>query len=41
MFSNKNLQQIVTRLFTRDRKLRVSLDFITQSYFAVTKKILD
>ena len=38
MLSNKKLNLIVTELFIRGRKF--SLDFIAQSYFAVTK-ILD
>ena len=40
MFSNKQLNPIVTKLFTGGRKLNLSLVFITQSYFAVPK-ILD
>ena len=35
MLSNKKLNPIVTELFVRGRKLRTSLVFITQSYFAV------
>ena len=31
----KILQQTVTELFVRGRKLNISLVFITQSYFAV------
>ena len=31
MLSNKKLNLIVTKLFTRDRKLNISLVFITQS----------
>ena len=38
MLSNKKLNPIVTELFIRDRKLNISLAFITQSYFAVPKK---
>ena len=34
MFNNKELNSIVTELFIRDRKLNISLVFITQSYFA-------
>ena len=34
MFSNKNLKPIVTELFIRGRKPKISLVFITQSYFA-------
>ena len=36
--SNKNLNPIVTKLFTKGRKLNISLVFITKSYFAVPKK---
>ena len=39
MLSNKKLNQIVTELFIRERKLDVSLVFITQSYFDVPKNI--
>ena len=39
MLSNKKLNSIVTELFTRGRKLSISLVFITQSYFAVPKNI--
>ena len=34
---NKTLQQIVTDLFIRGRKLNISFGFSTQSYFAVPK----
>ena len=37
MLSNKQLNNIVTELIIRGRKLNVSLVFITQSYFAVPK----
>ena len=37
MFINKKLNQIVTELFIRSRKLNISLVFITQSYFTVPK----
>ena len=40
MLSNKKLNAIVTELFKRIRKLNVSLVFITQSYFALTKIII-
>ena len=40
MLSNKKLNQIVTELFIRERKLDVSLVFITQSYFDVPKNNL-
>ena len=39
MISNKKLNPIVTGLFIRGRKLNISLDFITQSYFTVPKII--
>ena len=39
MLSNKKLNPIVTELFTRGRKLNISLVFITQSCFAVPKDI--
>ena len=39
MLSNKKLNPIVTELFIRGRKLNISLVFITQSYFAVSKNI--
>ena len=37
MLSNKKLNPMVTELFIRERKLNISLVFITQSYFAVPK----
>ena len=39
MISNKKLNSIVTELFIRDRKLNISLVFITQSYFKVPKDV--
>ena len=39
MISNKNLNPVVTGLFTRGRKPNFSLAYITQSYFAVSKNI--
>ena len=39
MLSNKKLNTIVTELFNRERKLNVSVAFITQSYFAVSRDI--
>ena len=39
MLSNKTLNPIETELFIRGRKLNISLNFITQSYFAVPKNI--
>ena len=40
MLSNKKLNPIVTEVFIRCRKLKISLVFITQSYLAAPK-ILD
>ena len=37
MLYNKNLNRAVTEVFIRDRKLKISFVFITQSYFAVPK----
>ena len=37
MLSNKKLHSIVTELFIRGRKLKISLVFITQSSLAVPK----
>ena len=39
MLSNQKLNTIVTELFTRGRKLKISLVFIEQSYFAGPKNI--
>ena len=39
MLSNKKLNPIVTELFIKDRKLNISLVFISQSYFAIPKSI--
>ena len=39
MLNNKNLNPIITELFIRGRKLNISLVFITQSYFAMSKNI--
>ena len=39
MLGNKKLNPVVTELFTRGRKLNISLVFITQSSFAVPKNI--
>ena len=39
MISNKKLNSIVTELFTRCRKLNISLVFISQSYFKVPKDV--
>ena len=37
--SNKNLNQIVTELFIRRRKLNISTVFIIQFYFTVPKDL--
>ena len=39
MLSHKKLNSIVAELFIRGRKLNISLVFITQYYFVVTKNI--
>ena len=39
MFSNKELNPIVTELFIRSRNLNISFAFIKQSYFAMSKNI--
>ena len=39
MIHNKKLNSIVTELFIRERKLDISVVFITQSYFKVRKDI--
>ena len=39
MIINKKLNLIVTELFIRGRKLNISIDFITQSYFKVPKDV--
>ena len=39
MINNKNLDSIVNKLLVRDRKLDISLVFITQSYFKVPKDV--
>ena len=39
MINNKYLNLIVTELFIRDRKLNISLVFITQSYFKVSTNV--
>ena len=39
MIHNKKLNSIVTELFTRGRKLNISLIFIIQSYFKVQKML--
>ena len=39
MIHNKKLNSIITELFIRGRKLNISHDFITQSYFKVPKDV--
>ena len=39
MINNKKLNSIVTDLFIRGRKLKISLVFITQSFFKVQKML--
>ena len=39
MLSTKKRNPVVTELYIRGRKLNISFDFTTQSYFAVTKNI--
>ena len=39
MINNKKLNPVVTELFIRGRKLNISIVFITQSYFKVTKDV--
>ena len=39
MIHNKKLNSMVTELFIRDRKLNISLVFITQSYFKGPKDV--
>ena len=39
MNNNKNLNSILTELFTRGRKLNLSLAFITQAYLKVPKDV--
>ena len=39
IINNKKLDSIVNKLLIRDRKLNISLVFITQSYFKVPKDI--
>ena len=39
MDSNEKLSPFVTELFLRGRKLNISLVFISQSYFKVTKTV--
>ena len=39
MLSNKKLNPVVIELFIRDRKVNISLVFVTQSYIAMPKSI--
>ena len=39
MINNKKLNPVVTELFIRDRKLNISIVFITQSHFKVPKDV--
>ena len=39
MINNKKLNPIVTEFFIRGRKLNISIAFITQSYFKVSKDV--
>ena len=39
MIRKKNLDSVVTELFIRSRKLKISLVFITQTYFKVPKNV--
>ena len=38
MLGNKKISSIVTKLFIKGRKLKISLVFVTQSYFTVPNK---
>ena len=40
MLINKKRAPVVTELLIRDRKLNISVGFITNTYFAVPKNIL-
>ena len=39
MINNKTLNSVVTEMFIRDRKLNITIVFITQSYFKVPKDL--
>ena len=39
MRNNEKLNAVVIELFIRDRKLNISIVFITQSYFKVPKEV--
>ena len=40
MIDNKILNLVITELFIRGRKLKISIAFITQSYFQETKDVI-
>ena len=40
IINDKKLNQIVTELFIRERKLSISIVFITQCYFKVPKDVI-
>ena len=39
MTNNKKLNPVVTELFARERKLNISIFFVTQSYFKAPKDV--
>ena len=39
MINNEKLNPVVTELFIRDRKISISIVFITQSFFKVSKDV--
>ena len=39
IINNKKLNPVVTELFIKDRKISISIVFITQSYFKVPKNV--
>ena len=39
IMSNKKFEAIIIELFIRYRKVNISLEFITQSYFSVPKDV--
>ena len=39
MINNKKLNLMVTEVFIRGKKLKISIVFIIQSYFKVTKDV--
>ena len=40
MINNKKINPVVTELFIRDRKLGISIVFITQLYLKVPKNVI-